>query len=318
MILLIGSGMMAVEYASVLKKLGKKFRVVGRSEKSCLEFFKKTNHEAISGGLEEFIRHDNTEVYDSAIVAVNVEQLFSTTKLLIEKGISNILVEKPAALSINDINLLNELAEKYSSNVFIAYNRRFYASVLAAKSIITNDGGVTSFTFDITERSYLIEKIVQDKLVKSRWFLANSTHVVDLAFYLCGKPTDINCITGGEGVLPWHRNASLFYGSGRTKNNILFSYSGDWSAPGRWSLEVMTKNSRLIFSPMEKLKIQKIGSMAIEDINLEDELDTKFKPGLYHQTKSFIQKDFDGFCTLSDHLETFKIYLDMAGYSHDD
>ena len=64
-------------------------------------------------------------------------------------------------------------------------------------------------------------------------------HVVDLAFYLCGKPDEISCYTTGG--LNWHSAASVFAGAGITKKNVLFSYNANWGAPGRWGVEIMTK-----------------------------------------------------------------------------
>ena len=44
-------------------------------------------------------------------------------------------------------DLVRATSEK-EANVFVAYNRRFYASVLKAQEIIEEDGGVTSFNFE--------------------------------------------------------------------------------------------------------------------------------------------------------------------------
>ncbi|MEE6591687.1 hypothetical protein VWN77_10290, partial [Campylobacter coli] len=37
----------------------------------------------------------------------------------------------------------------------------------------------------------------------------------------------------------------------------------NWRSPGRWSIEIMTNNYRLIFKPLEKLFIQKKGEISI-------------------------------------------------------
>ena len=44
---------------------------------------------------------------------------------------------------------------------------------------------------------------------------------------------------------------------------------------------------------MEKLQIQKIGSVAIEELPLDDSYDRNFKPGLYRQVQSFLSDKKD-------------------------
>ena len=41
-------------------------------------------------------------------------------------------------------------------------------------------------------------------------------------------------------------------------------------------------------TPFKKLQIQKIGCITVEEIAINDELDVEFKPGLYEQTKNFL------------------------------
>ena len=50
----------------------------------------------------------------------------------------------------------------------------------------------------------------------------------------------------------------------------------------------MTPKSKLIFRPLEKLQIQKYGSMTVEDVPLDDSLDQAYKPGLCLQVKAFL------------------------------
>ncbi len=123
--------------------------------------------------------------------------------------------------------------------------------------------------------------------VKEQWLLHNSTHVMDLAFYLGGRPKEISCYTAGS--LNWHPSGSIYSGAGITENGALFSYQANWESPGRWGVEVLTKKHRLILRPLERLHIQNIGSVAVEEVSLEDELDKKFKPGLYLQVQAFVE-----------------------------
>lgn len=66
---------------------------------------------------------------------------------------------------------------------------------------------------------------------------------------------------------------------------------------------------------MEKLHVQKIGSVAISPIELNDHLDREFKPGIYLQTERFLANDTAGFCSIDDQVTAWPIYEKMAGYA---
>ena len=302
---LIGAGQMAVDYHKVLNDLDVPYMVVGRGELSAKLFFEKTGVEPFVGGLDVFLS-EYPKHCSHAIVAVGVEILAETTKQLLKYGIKNILVEKPAGLNAKEIAQVTNETKKHGANVCVAYNRRFYASTQKAKEIIEQDGGVISFNFEFTEWSHEIEKLEKAPGVKENWFLANSTHVIDLAFYLGGMPKEISCYTAGG--LDWHPSASIFSGAGKSESGALFSYQANWEAPGRWGVEVLTKENRLILRPMEKLQIQKIGSINAEFVDINDELDLKFKPGLYLQTEAFLRGSKEGLCIIGEHIAKIKLY----------
>ena len=312
-VLLIGTGYIGLEYTKVLKDLNVKFTIIGNSVNSCTKFERDTGIKVQDGGIEKFIKNNKIDDY-YVINAVNAEKLYQTTKLLLENNAKNILVEKPASLYKKEIEHLYELSKDKNSNVFVAYNRRFYASTLKAKEIIENDGGVASFNFEFTEWSHEIEKLDKPKEVLERWFMANSTHVVDLAFYLGGTPKEISCYTSGS--LSWHPSASVFSGSGVSENGALFSYFANWESAGRWSVEILTKNNKLIFRPMEKLQIQKKDTIKQEFVEVDYGLDEKYKPGLFLQTKMFINNNISiDLCKIEEQMVRFKIYKNIANYN---
>ncbi|NQD37406.1 gfo/Idh/MocA family oxidoreductase [Permianibacter sp. IMCC34836] len=311
MILLVGCGPMAISYAQVLVEIGVEFVVVGRSARSAQVFKDAVGKAPISGGVELFLQNCRQRI-DMAIVAVDVFSLASVCANLISCNVNKILVEKPGAYCLSELIQLNKLAEKAGAQVYVAYNRRFYASVQAAKRYILEDGGVSSFSFEVSEWGGRVSKVSNHPAVKENWFLANTSHVVDLAFYLGGQPKDIDCRTSGS--LAWHPASSIFSGSGVSYSGALFSYSGNWVAPGRWCLEVLTSQRRLVFRPLETLKIQNIGSMDLIDDVFDDSMDKKFKPGLYLQVSKYIHGDLSSFPALSEHVKLATIYARMAGY----
>ena len=309
---IIGAGVMSAEYIDVLNELNIPFKVIGRGVESAEVCRNKYKCEVISGGLSEYLS-TKPEVCTHAIVAVDVDLLCETTINLLEYNVKNILTEKPAGLDEKEIEHISKFTIKKEANVLIAYNRRFFASVNKAKEIIDKDGGVLSFNFEFTEWSHIIEALDESEKIKAKYILANSSHVIDLAFYLGGKPKEI--ATFSSGALTWHPSSSIFAGAGISDNGALFSYQANWESAGRWSVEILTKENRLILRPMEKLQIQKRGTIAqcfVEDIDYT--FDDKYKAGLYLQVQNFFNNNFENMSNISEQLGMVDIYNKIANY----
>lgn len=296
-VLLIGTGPMAVAYARVLTAMGAACSALGRTSGSTARFEAETGVSTCFGGIDAIDAPRLAQ--DAAVVAVPVTELASVTTRLVEAGWRRILVEKPAGLNAADIARLGHVS--LPTEIFVAYNRRFYASTTALRSRIANEGGVTSIHFDFSE---LVPRILaggNTPRVLANWFYANATHIIDLAFHLAGEPT----LLGAEatGKLDWHSPA-IFAGHGRTRSGALFSYHADWSAPGRWGLEVRTRQSRFVLQPLETLKAQTSAGFAVEEIAIDDTLDKTYKPGLFAQVAAFLsdRPELSPLCKLTDHI----------------
>ena len=297
---IFGAGEMAVEYCKILQELSAKFTVVGRNEAGTKKFFEKTGIQALANGFTAWEKLNPIDT-EYAIVAVNVEGLAKTAIKLMDFGVRYILLEKPGGLTPNEIQRVRNKAQDTKTKILIGYNRRFYASVLKAQEIIADDGGVRSFAFDFTEWPHTFcDHPRFGAEVKANWFLGNSSHVVDLAFFLGGKPKELETFVSGG--FDWHPQASVFAGAGITDKGALFSYHANWAAPGRWGVDILTEKHRLIFRPLEKLRIQKLKSISEEPVEIDDTLDTKFKPGLYLQTLGFLEgENQSNFIDINEH-----------------
>lgn len=300
-VLLVGAGPTAIEYGRVLNAMAVPFKAVGRGESSGLKFEQACGVKPVLGGLADYLAQHAVKADTAAIVALPIPQLSAIAKLLIKAGVGRILVEKPAGLTVSEIEATAEAADRTKAHVFVAFNRRFFASVVAAREMIAADGGATSFHFEFTEveshkRAEIIPPVVLD-----RWFLANSTHVVDLAFFLGGDPVMAQGLVGGG--LDWHRSGGVFAGHGRTEHGALFSWHADWLSAGRWSVDIRTSRRRIVLQPLEELAIQEKGSFAITRATIDDSLDKKFKPGLYRQVEAFFSAEpaAQGLPTLQAH-----------------
>lgn len=299
-IILIGTGNMAAEYAKVLASMNQHFTVIGRGIESAEVFKVRTGITAVTGGIQNYIAKNGVNKHTLAIIATGSESLMDCLLKLLDVGVEKVLIEKPAAISIEELLVNEEKLKPYCESIFIAYNRRFYASVIEAKRMIEDDGGLLSINFEFTEWAHKIESLVKEPGVKENWFFSNSTHVVDLAFFLAGKPKNWNAFSK-TGKLSWHSKTN-FVGAGITEQGVLFSYLSNWDSAGRWSIELLTEKRRIYLKPIESLGVQLKGTLPVTDLIFDDSLDTQFKPGLYNQMAAFLTNKKEGLLNMKEHL----------------
>ena len=310
MIWIIGAGVIAREYAKILKSLDKEFCCIGRGEQSAKAFEDATGISVITGGLNNYLS-TNPALPEAAIVATNAEQLASTTIELVKNGVKRILCEKPGFNNPTELEAVYAVAKKAGAEVYYAYNRRFFAATLAAEKVIEEDGGLLSFNFEFTEWGHVIAKSLRSIEVKKNWFYANSTHVVDLAFFLGGNPVEMTCFSKDKSDFNEPIN---FAGAGRTDKDVLFSYNANWNAPGRWAVELLTEKHRIYLKPMEQLQLQDKASVKVYPVEIDDHLDKEFKPGFYLETKAFLDNNTKRLCSVEQQLcHVNTIFMNIMG-----
>jgi predicted dehydrogenase len=309
-VLLIGTGPMAVAYAKVLQGQKADFQVVGRGETSADAFFNATGKMPITGGLQHFLENNDTTPFGFAILATGTEVLADCLQLLIHHSITTILIEKPAAVSIDELNSIKELFMPFAATILVAYNRRFYASVLETEKLLAEAGGLQAMNFEFTEWTHKIDPAKKVKAVLNNWFFANSTHVVDLAFFLAGKPVNWSTYTK-SGTLDWH-DKTIFSGAGITDKAVVFSYLSHWESAGRWGIELLTQKNKIYLKPLEGILVQPKGTITPQDHVFDDSLDQEYKPGLYKQVEAFLSGDTSRFITIAQQLEMgLEVYSKM-------
>ena len=302
---LVGAGPMAQAYGQVLRDLEVDCVVIGRGAASAEKFTEAVGLPVVSGGLDRALELQSAPA--SAIVSTPVDALAPNCHALIAAGAKRILVEKPAGLNPEEIRELANAADSASTEVFVAYNRRFYASVLKARELIEADGGPTSLRLEFSEFSYRIADAPTPAHIKQAWLYANSTHVLDMGFFMAGFPLSLS--SASHGALDWHPGGAQFVGHGVTDRGAPFSYSADWQAAPRWMVEIGTKGRTIMFQPLEKLKFREWTGFAETQVELDNDLDTRFKPGLWKQTEAFANGRGveSGLCFIAqhaDHMET--------------
>lgn len=309
-LLLVGTGPMATAYAQVLRALGHPFCVAGRSVEKAQAFSAEWGVSAGSGDFRQQLA-GMANVPPVAIIAASVPSLAEICRELVAAGCRRILIEKPATLSPQETVSLNHDLFASGAEIYVAYNRRFYAATEKAREIIAAEGGVLSFKFDFTEASRRIEAVGKPAIDLANWFYGNSSHVIDLAFFLGGTPRELNGQVQGE--MPWHTAGAIYTGHGRSESGAAFSYHANWIAPGRWGVEIMTRSSRLVLQPMEQLFCQSHAGFSLDPVSIDDALDKQYKPGVYRQTESFLAGRADSrLLSLAAHAALSPAYTAIA------
>lgn len=256
------------------------------------------------------------------IVASPVETLTPISLQLIAVGVRHLLVEKPVALSRSEGAELAAAVKESGVQLYVGYNRRFYSSIRTALRLIAEAREeIESVAFEFNEAvPDPAGPLGHAPSVRERWLLANSLHVIDSAFFTTGLPDPACSYFSRSGALDWHPAGSVYVGSGLTVGGKPFAYHANWAAPGRWGFEWMTPSARYVFRPLEKLAVMRRGSFNLEVLQLDDELDRRFKPGVYLQNRAFLLggDDSSNLVSLDHALCLVRLGESIGGYGERD
>jgi predicted dehydrogenase len=310
-ILIIGSGEMAKQYALALYEMKiKNVSVLSRNKDSVKQLCSEFNYIPIYGDLNEEL--SKIPEKDLTIIATSVDSLYSITKSVIQNNQKNILIEKPGSLYSDELLDLNQNLK--NSRVRIAYNRLTYPNFHKLKSIISKEG-ISSCNFNFTEIIHYInfEKNIQN--VYSRWGVANSLHIISMVFELIGFPKDYKFYNSGS--LAWHPTGSVFVGSGKSENEILFSYHADWNSAGRWGIEIMTKNNAYRLISLEELFVRYKNTFEWKKVSFNVAY-PGIKQGIAEQISVMLEKSLEQkipLVTLEKGVKLISIAEEMLGYN---
>lgn len=246
--MIIGGSEISRQYVLALLKLGlKDITVIAKTGDYISEFCKENKINLLTGGFEKNI--SSIENVNITIVAPPIPQTVSATKIAIENGQKNILMEKPGSLYHQELSSMGRLFS--SLDIRVGYNRLVYPNYHKLKDLVKSEGGITSCRFTFTERLGTINFEKDEPEVYKRWGISNSLHVITMAFELIGMPEEIHPYQYGS--IDWHPSGSIFVGDGLSKQNIPFTYHADWGSGGRWGIEVNTKENSYQLIPLEDL-----------------------------------------------------------------
>lgn len=288
---IVGTGNQAFEYAKIMKHLGIQPIVIGNTEKGCTQFRDRLHANGIVAEVLPGRLEGNRIPTESMIVAVPVMELFSVSMMAIlsTPGLKYLLIEKPGGLYTIQMRALLKASEKSGIGVWIAYNRRFYSSVLEARRIVMEEGiGEIECCFGEPMREVM--KSRHPDTVKRRWLIANSSHLIDAALFISGK------MASG---LKSNVHGNQFAGQFEIPQGKLI-YHTDWDIDKRWKIRIKTaKGNTYHLGPIETL-------LSGRDQILVQEGSGPFKAGMLPMVRSFL--------STREHLPTVREQLDRMIY----
>lgn len=284
----VGYGNIAEKHLEVFRELGVNCPAsCNRSEEGR---GKAEKEGGISRTYSDPVKMVEKEQPDGLLITANVFSLYTLASDLLPFGIP-VLLEKPPGISPEQTRELAKMAEKYTTPVMVALNRRFYSVYHKALERLGGREAVTGVSVEWSEDP---EKLIQaghpHEFIPLLNYV-NSLHGIDLFTFFAGEVADP--IVRGRNLDPtgkkYRWQMSLH---GYAENGAWVHFDSNWDVPGRWRLVVDFPDARMVSAPLETgvLLTRKKGTMEIQP-SAEDR---KFKPGFYGQAEYFLGIIRDG------------------------
>ena len=253
-IAIIGSGNQAIRYATASSNLNIEYDIISNRNKadlSCINEFHSSRRILSFEEVSDFV------FYDLIICSSRTEANLSAAHYLLDLGVKKILVEKPISFIFEDIKSLISKSVAYGANVMEVRNRRFLESVAYLKNISST---ISSIRLDLSEEPSRIYSTHPSSSINN-WLRSGSIHMLDLLCYLFDDYPKINYIFRKPPVLSQftfdYFSCSLTYGTCEV------CVLADFVGPGKWSLQAVCPDKRLILEPTEVLSIQPLGTFSV-------------------------------------------------------
>lgn len=186
-----------------------------------------------------------------------------------------VLKEKPPGYSLDEAHRIGEAAaRKPGGKIFIALNRRFYASTRRVLAELAEHKGPRHIHVQDQQSRAFAKRIGHPPEIVAHWHYSCSIHLVDYFRVLArGRSARVEPLfVSGESEPPVVA-AKLEFESGDTG-----LYEAIWSGPGPWAVTVTTSERRWEMRPLEDLVFQEAGSRRLVTVPPEDQ-DQRFKAG---------------------------------------
>ena len=272
--ILIGFGLIAPKYVEILNALGCEIvGILARNFDKASINAKKFGIKKIFKSLEEIKDED----FDFTTILVSPENISHVLKEVLPFQ-KPILVEKPVAFGVSELDKIIELNNKYKSTVMVATNRRFYSIFNKGIEYLNKKNKkLDSIVVEAPERFSDINLPMFTDKVRENWMYANPIHCIDLIRFFGGEVTTLETNS--------HPEKYQYSAIGHCSDNVEFTYISNWKTPGNWNITLYSDETRLVYNPLEEGTIIEKNE---KKVIVPEEEDIKFKPGFYSQVKHFI------------------------------
>ncbi len=253
---IVGYGNMGRHFLKALQTLGiGRIRVCSASSTALKELDGASGVETVAAGFHDL--ECSPVPGELGIISTPTKLLASAARRLAALGFRRLLIEKPVSLWSGEIQELYRELDRQGVEAACGFNRIAYPSFHEIRARATQEGGITSCTYDFTELigPDWVERFPAVEL--ARWGVSNSLHVMSMAHGFIGMPGEWH----GQrtGAISWHPAGAVFVGSGMSERGIPFAYHGDWGSMGRWVIELHTPVSSYRLCPIEQVQRKTAG-----------------------------------------------------------
>jgi len=219
---------------------------------------------------------------DAVFVLVSAMQIVPVAAECLKRGIPTLL-EKPPGLSAEETTSLAQIAQGTSCVNMVALNRRFYSVMQRAREEILSVGPLVSVLVEGPERLAEVKAVgIHPPEIIAGLLFANSIHCIDLLRYFGGDVEHISATAS-----QWdEKQKNSFDALIKFQNGASGHYIAHWMSPASWAVTLYGMGRRVSLSPLEKATLMEADRS--ERLLPVDEVDVKFKPGLYAQDRFFL------------------------------
>jgi len=305
----IGAGFFAEKHLEVLSAFDD-VDIAGISSRGNPRIHQLADRFGIKQRFDRYERMLDETKPDAVFVLVNASNIFSVTLDCLQRRIPTFL-EKPPGLLVAQSRELRDTAAKHDCMNMVGLNRRFYSLVRQARERILEAGPLVSVAIEAPERLAEIKGVHPFEIV-SRLLFANGIHSIDLLRFFGG---DVKLIHTMARQFNEDQNNS-FGALMEFESGAMGQYISHWTTPGSWNVTLYGIGKRIELDPLERgVQIDASGRTTLEP----DEVDVKFKPGLYAQARYFIDRVKEQrqpaypAADLADSVKTMELVAEIAG-----
>jgi len=166
----------------------------------------------------------------------------------------HVFVEKPLALSLDEVDQIEEAYQKSGKTLTVGFNRRFSPFTIKAKEMLKNSGAINVVA---TMNAGFIpgNSWVQDMKVGGGRIIGEACHLIDLITYLTGSLVD-EVVMNALGNNPEENtdNATILLKYKDGSNGVINYFANGSKAYSKERLEIYSQGRTLIIDNFRKLK----------------------------------------------------------------